>query len=245
MPALLDMVSIPGDTFNMGYPTSEAQRLNTESPQHLVTIKPFYMGKYAVTQAQWIAVARLAKVKQDLKPELSDFNGENRPVERVSWDDAIEFCARLGKKTGKKYRLPSEAEWEYACRAGTSTPFHFGETITTDLVNYDGNYPYPCAPKGKYREQTTDVGSFPPNAFGLYDMHGNVWEWCQDVWHENYNNAPTDGSAWETGRYRIQRAGSWDDYAKVCRCAYRDWDQAGGWWWDYGFRVAVFPGLSP
>jgi len=122
-------------------------------------------------------------------------------------------------------RLPSEAEWEYACRAGTTTPFYFGETITPDLVNYDGNYPYGKAPKGKYREETTPVGSFPPNAFGLYDMHGNVWEWCEDMWRENYKEAPTDGSVWETGGYyshcRLLRGGSWPYPAVWCRAASR------------------------
>ena len=245
---ILDMVSIPGGTFSMGSPASEADRYDNESPQHWVTVSAFYMGKYVVTQAQWKAVASLAKVNQDLNPDPSDFKGANRPVEQVNWEDAIEFCARLSKKTGKKYRLPSEAEWEYACRAGTSTPFHFGETITPDLVNYDGNNPYASAPKGKYREQTTDVGSFPPNAFGLYDMHGNVWEWCQDVWHENYAGAPTDGSAWEKGgdsECRVLRGGSWNLDAGYCRCAARDWFLPGSRWGYYGFRVAVFPRLSP
>jgi formylglycine-generating enzyme required for sulfatase activity len=119
----------------------------------------------------------------------------------------------LSKATGREYRLPSEAEWEYACRAGTTTPFHFGETITTDLANYNGNYTYGSGSKGQYRKQTTDVGSFPANAFGLHDMHGNVWEWCQDTWHENYNGAPTDGSAWvdenANQNRMILRGGSW------------------------------------
>jgi len=141
------------------------------------------------------------------------------------WDDAKAFCDRLSQHTGQTFRLPSEAEWEYACRAGTTTPFYFGETITPDLVNYDGNYPYGKAPEGKYRAETTPVGSFPPNAFGLHDMHGNVWEWCEDVWHENYEGVPTDGSAWETGRdhsYRLLRGGSWHDNAVWCRAALRD-----------------------
>ncbi|MFM6254295.1 MAG: formylglycine-generating enzyme family protein, partial [Dolichospermum sp.] len=121
---------------------------------------------------------------------------DNRPVEFVSWHEAVEFCARLSRIENKVYRLPTEAEWEYACRAGTTTPFHFGETITTDLANYCGYYTYGDGSKGQYREKTTDVGSFPPNPFVLHDMHGNVWEWCQDDWHENYINAPDDGSAW-------------------------------------------------
>ena len=174
----------------------------------------------------------------------SYFKGNNRPVEQVTWGDAVQFCQKLSQLTGRNYRLPSEAQWEYACRAGRSTPFHFGETITTDLVNYDGNYPYASAPKGKYREQTTNVGSFPPNAFGLYDMHGNVWEWCQDVWHENYNGAPTDGSAWEKGgdsQSRLQRGGSWSSNSRNCRCANRGRHQSGNWGALNGFRVAVSP----
>ncbi|MFM6071877.1 MAG: formylglycine-generating enzyme family protein, partial [Dolichospermum sp.] len=166
-------------------------------PQHEVTIKPFSMGKYPITQAQWQAVAALPQVNQELKPNPSRFKGAKRPVERVSWHDAVEFCARLSNHSQRPYRLPSEAEWEYACRAGTITPFHFGETITTELANYNGNNTYGDGPKGVYRGETTEVGSFKiANEFGLYDMHGNVWEWCQDDWHNNYEGAPTDGSAW-------------------------------------------------
>jgi formylglycine-generating enzyme required for sulfatase activity/predicted Ser/Thr protein kinase len=220
----LDMVEIPGGRFNMGSPASEAGRSSDESPQHQVTLSPFLMGKFTVTQAQWEAVASLPKVERDLKPDPSRFKGKNRPVERISWYDAVEFCARLSQKTGKTYRLPSEAEWEYACRAETTTPFHFGATITTDLANYNGNVTYGSAPKGKYRETTTDVGTFPPNAFGLYDMHGNVWEWCADVWHENYNGAPVNGSVWSAGgdnSRRILRGGSWDGSPRYCRSARR------------------------
>jgi formylglycine-generating enzyme required for sulfatase activity len=224
---VLEMVSIPGGTFQMGGTVD-----NWEQPVHQVTVKPFFMGKYPITQEQWQAVKG---------NNLSYFKGGKRPVENVSQQNAIKFCAKLSQKTGKNYRLPSEAEWEYACRAGTTTPFHFGETITPDLVNYKGNYPYASAPKGLYRQQTTPVGSFPPNAFGLYDMHGNVWEWCSDRWHDNYNGAPTDGSAWETGRSkeRVQRGGSWNDYAVGCRSAVRYWGALGGRDWLVGFRVAV------
>jgi formylglycine-generating enzyme required for sulfatase activity/uncharacterized caspase-like protein len=245
----LDMVSIPGGKFLMGSPESEEGRYDSESPQHTVTVPPFFMGKFPVTQAQWKAVAGFDKVKIDLEPDPSNFKGGNRPVESVSWDDAVEFCARLAKKTGKVYRLPSEAEWEYACRAGTTTPFYFGETITTDLANYRGTdweykgtiYPgnYGQAPKGEYREQTTDVGKFPANPFGLFDMCGNVWELCQDEWHENYNNAPTDGSAWLAGNdnQSLLRGGSWGSDPRHCRSANRlryaraDRDN------DVGFRV--------
>jgi formylglycine-generating enzyme required for sulfatase activity len=219
---VLEIVAIPGGNFWMGSPENEPERTNFESPQHLVTIQPFFMGKYPVTQSQWAIVAALEKVNIDLNPQPSYFKGDNRPVECVSWDDAIEFCARLSNKTGKTYRLPSEAEWEYACRARTTTPFYFGETITTDLANYDGNYTYGAGSKGEYRKQTTDVGKFPPNAFDLFDMHGNIWEWCQDAWHENYNGAPADGSPGITENdIRLLRGGSWYYAPRYCRSAFR------------------------
>ncbi|MEG4576049.1 formylglycine-generating enzyme family protein [Microcoleus sp. N3A4] len=228
----LEMVYIPGGIFIMGSPDNEARRYKQESPQHQVTVSAFYAGKYPITQAQWQAV---------MGDNPSFFKGAKRPVDKVLWQDAVEFCGKLSEKTGKKYRLLSEAEWEYACRAGTTTPFHFGETITPDLVNYDGNKPYAKAPKGLYRRQTTDVGSFPPNAFGLYDMHGNVMEWCSDRWHDRYNGAPTDGISWETGtdEDRVLRGGSWDFSAVLCRSAVRNWTSAVNWWWFKGFRVAV------
>ncbi|WP_416674625.1 SUMF1/EgtB/PvdO family nonheme iron enzyme [Egbenema bharatensis] len=227
----LEMVSIPGGSFQMGSPDGEG--VDDERPQHSVTVKPFLMGKYAVTQAQWKTVASFPKVERDLEPDPAHFQGDNRPVECVSWEDAIEFCTRLSQKTGREYRLPSEAEWEYACRAGTTTPFHFGETITTDLANYRRffwdykrkTYPgsYGVDPKGEFREQTTEVGNFPPNAFGLYDMHGNIWEWCLEHWHKNYSGAPIDGSAWidEDLSLRLLRGGSWNDHLWNCRSAER------------------------
>jgi len=228
---ILEMASIPGGSFLMGSPESEERRYHEwESPQHRVTIAPFYMGKYSVTQAQWQAVAELRPVKHELDPDPSRFKGANRPVESISWHDAVEFCARLSRETGRHYRLPSEAEWEYACRAGTTTPFHFGETITPDLANYDGDYIYGSGSKGVYRRETIDVGSFPPNAFNLYDMHGNVWEWCADPWHENYEGAPADGSVWESGgNYspRSIRGGSWGFNPRYCRSANRNWDAPG------------------
>jgi formylglycine-generating enzyme required for sulfatase activity len=195
---MLEMVSIPGETFSMGSPKTEQKRCGDESPQHRVTVEPFFMGKYPITQAQWKAVVDLSKVGENLTDDPCKFKGANRPVEGVIWHQAVEFCARLSKVTGKSYRLPSEAEWEYACRAGTTTPFHFGETITPDLANYNGNFTYRSEPKGQYRQETTEVGSFPPNAFGLYDLHGNVLEWCADSWHANYVDAPIDGSVWDT-----------------------------------------------
>ena len=193
----LEMMLIPSSKFMMGSPEDELERYSHESPQHQVTVQPFFMGKYAVTQAQWQVVASLPKVSRELNSDPSKFKGVNRPVEQVSWYDAVEFCDRLSRSTGKSYRLPSEAEWEYACRAGTTTPFHFGETMTSDLANYRATETYGAGVKGTYRGETTVVGSFEAaNAFGLYDMHGNVWEWCLDDWHDNYEGAPTDGSAW-------------------------------------------------
>ncbi|MBO1066628.1 MULTISPECIES: bifunctional serine/threonine-protein kinase/formylglycine-generating enzyme family protein [Nostocales] len=210
----LEMIAIPGGTFLMGSPENEAGRRDSESPQHQVTVPSFFMGKYQLTQAQYQAI---------LGTNPAFFKGNNRPVEKVSWNDAVVFCKKLNQNTGKNYRLPSEAEWEYACRAGTKTPFYFGDNITTDLVNYDGNYSYKSAPKGKYRQQTTGVGTFPPNAFGLYDMHGNVWEWCEDDWHENYINAPKNGSIWNSrsGNRKLLRGGSWFNSPDYCRSAFR------------------------
>jgi formylglycine-generating enzyme required for sulfatase activity len=193
------MVSIPAGSFLMGSPEGEIGRSEIEGPQHEVTLAAFWMARTPITQAQWREVASWQKQERDLDPDPSRFKGDNRPVERVSWLDAIEFCNRLSQRTGKNYTLPSEAQWEYACRAGTTTPFYFGPTISTDVANYDGNYVYGQGGRGAYREQTTDVASFPANPWGLYDMHGNVWEWCLDKWHNSYEGAPTDGSAWMEG----------------------------------------------
>jgi formylglycine-generating enzyme required for sulfatase activity len=237
---ILELVAIPGGTFTMGSPGDEKGRSDNEGPQHQVTVPAFLMGKYQVTQAQWRAVANLPKVDRDLNPDPSLFNGDNRPVEQVSWDDAVEFCKRLSKAAGRGFRLASEAEWEYACRAGTDTPFHFGPTITPDLANYNGNRTYGQGPKGIYRGQTTEVGSFPANAFGLYDMHGNVWEWCLDHWHDNYRGAPTDGRAWTTGgdsSRRLLRGGSWVNDPDGCRSAYRSRFTPGRRLDYLGFRV--------
>jgi formylglycine-generating enzyme required for sulfatase activity len=228
--AILEMIAIPGGRFAMGSPTTEAQREHNESPLHPVNISPFFMGKYPVTQEQWQVV---------MENNPSNFQGAKLPVEQVSWNDAVKFCQKLSQKTGKNYRLPSEAEWEYTCRARTTTPFHFGETITPDLVNYSG-CPYGFGQWGLYRGQTTDVRSFPPNAFGLYDMHGNVWEWCSDSWNNNYRDAPTDGSSWETGNeFRVRRGGSWNCNAALCRSAYRSGYGAGNHDSKIGFRVAL------
>jgi formylglycine-generating enzyme required for sulfatase activity len=237
----LEMMLIPGGTFIMGSPKEEENSMDSERPQHEVTIEPFFMGKYQVTQAQWRFVAQLPQVNRELEQDPSHFKGDNRPVEQVSWEDAVEFCDRLSQYTGRTYRLPSEAEWEYACRAGSAKPFAFGDTITTNEVNYDGNYTYGNAPKGEYRGRTTPVGTFQPNAFGLYDMHGNVWEWCQDSWHSNYKGAPTDGSAWldneESSNRKLLRGGSWYSDPEGCRSAYRNYFNLDYNGYNIGFRV--------
>ena len=244
----LEMVAIPGGKFIMGSPKEEKKSKDSERPQHQVTVKPFFMGKYQVTQAQWRAVASLPRVNRDLDPNPSRFKGDSRPVEKVSWDNAVEFCARLSKLTKRDYRLPSEAEWEYACRAKTKTPFYFGETITPDLANYNGNYTYGSGPKGVYREETTPVKQFPPNSFGLYDMHGNVWEWCADHWHDNYEGAPTDGSVWKIGgneTRRVLRGGSWGDQPRHCRSACRNDGIPDVRYINFGFRVVCVPARTP
>ncbi|MDB9467506.1 bifunctional serine/threonine-protein kinase/formylglycine-generating enzyme family protein [Dolichospermum circinale] len=227
---VLEMVAIPGGKFLMGSP--EGQGDDSEKPQHQVTVPPFFMGKYPVTQSQWERVADLPKVRIDLRSKPSHFQGANLPVENVSWHDAQEFCARLSKATGKLYRLPSEAEWEYACRANTTTPYYFGDTITTDLVNHRNKY-----------GQTTEVGKFPPNAFGLYDMHGNVWEWCEDGWHENYINAPiwpNSSIAWmSNNNNRVLRGGQWYLNPSYCRSASRSYNSGDRRNKDNGFRLVV------
>jgi formylglycine-generating enzyme required for sulfatase activity len=250
----LAMVSLLAGSFTMGSHEDEEGHSNRESPQHeVIFAEPFFMAKYPITQAQWRVVAAMPQVERELELDPSRFKGDDRPVEQISWYHAVEFCARLSQYTGRDYRLPTEAEWEYACRAGTTTPFHFGETITTDLANYRGTdwqigettYPgaYGDGPYGEYREETTEVGSFDvANAFGLYDMHGNVLEWCQDWWHENYEGAPNDGSAWlahedDAEEKRVLRGGSWDDYPALCRSADRGGYAPGVIVNGVGFRV--------
>ncbi|WP_353932535.1 bifunctional serine/threonine-protein kinase/formylglycine-generating enzyme family protein [Okeanomitos corallinicola TIOX110] len=239
---ILELIAISSGKFLMGSSQEEIESMDRGFPQHLVLIEPFLLGKYPITQAQWKAVSSLPKIQIDLDPDPSNFKGLNRPVEQISWYETQEFCARLSQKTGRLYRLPSEAEWEYACRAGTITPFYFGNTISTELANYNGEYIYGNGSKGIYRKETTDVGTFPANAFGLYDIHGNVWEWCQDGWYDNYIGAPNDGSAWlnenDNHPRRVLRGGSWSYRPVYCRSAYRinyppvSKDQ------NHGFRVA-------
>ncbi len=250
----LEMAYIPAGEFWMGEPDDEFQ--------HFVTVPQFFMGKYPVTQAQWLAVMG-DKNTSNFQDDF-DKNGDalKRPVERVLWNDAQEFCKKLSERTRKLYQLPSEAQWEYACRAVVPEekgealtkaiwnekyhqPFHFGETISTEIANYDGNYTYGKGSKGEYRKQTTPVDYFGiANRFGLCEMHGNVREWCLDHWHSTYENAPTDGSAWIEGGdsgLRVNRGGSWINAPRICRSAYRLNPIPGDRFNSIGFRVVCVP----
>jgi formylglycine-generating enzyme required for sulfatase activity len=262
----LEMVKINEGSFYMGTPEAEVQQVlleyqkhcndptcrkeaegqvNAGRPQHLVTVPAtFFIGKFEVTQAQWLAVAQLPKVRRDLPHKPSKFPGADRPVERVTWDEAVEFCARLSRKTGRTYRLPSEAEWEYACRAGMITQFAFGDTIIPDFINFDGRYPYGASRSGMFSSSTRPVGwgrGGIANAFGLYDTHGNVAEWCQDTWNAGYAKAPDDARAVAGGEkgYRVVRGGSWRDQAARCRSAAREKRLTTARLDTVGFRVVV------
>jgi formylglycine-generating enzyme required for sulfatase activity len=258
----LEMVAIPSGSFVMGASEEEEDSISRERPQHLVNVPAFFMGKYPITQAQYEAVMGTNPSRFKDKADSA-----SRPVEQVSWEDAQTFCRKLSELTEREYRLPSEAQWEYACRAMPSPPlplsegeggkkiyppFHFGETISTELANYNGKYIYGIGEKGEYRDETTPVGYFKvANEFGLYDMHGNVWEWCEDDWHDNYEGAPTDGSAWIDAKSKESnktshplRGGSWFSAPLNARSAYRrnvHLDSRGN---HIGFRVISFaPGL--
>jgi formylglycine-generating enzyme required for sulfatase activity len=238
---ILEMVYIPEGQFTMGSPEAEGKRYLKERPQRLVTTKPFFISKYPITQTEWKQIASLPEARQNLKLRPSRQGGKNHPVTQVSWFDAVDFCRYLSQKTGYKYSLPSEAQWEYACRAGSKTPFHFGETINCNLANYDANFPYRLEPKGVYRQKTVEVNTFPfANLFGLFDMHGNVWEWCLDNWHENYNNAPKNEDAWiddSNNHARVIRGGSWRNEPCLCRSSSRQFNYASETLNNIGFRV--------
>jgi formylglycine-generating enzyme required for sulfatase activity len=247
----LEMVAIPGGEFIMGSPPTERGHRDEEAPQRRVKVPPFYLGKYPVTQAQWRAIATRPKIPEDLNPEPSYLRGDDDlPVHSVNWHEAVEFCERLTQLVGGgvRYRLPSEAEWEYACRSGGTTPFHFGETITGNLANYNSSQRFAAEAPVTRREKTTPVGQFSPNAFGLYDMHGQVWEWCEDDWHDNYENAPVDGSAWlnknNSQQAKCLRGGSWINYPEDCRSANRFNDLRVVRFDVSGFRVMCWSGRS-
>jgi formylglycine-generating enzyme required for sulfatase activity len=253
----LEMVELNSGSFGMGSTEAEIdavvadyKRYNSratreafthEAPRHQVTVPGFYMGRYEVTQAQWKAV-------MGGLPDVG-FKGDDLPVERVSWNEAVEFCKKLTAKTGREYRLPTEAEWEYAARAGQPTPFAFGPTITPDIVNYNGEYPYGAAAKGANLQKTVPVGSLGvANAWGLFDLHGNVWEWCEDIWHESYQGAPTNGSAWLGGRdssRRVLRGGSWNGNGRYCRAAGRSRVGPGVRNLNLGLRVVISARTRP
>lgn len=229
----LELVSVPGGSFLMGSSPSDAGRYDNETPQHSVTLGSFWMGKYEVTQAQWKAI---------MGNNPSCFQSDDRPVEQVAWADAQEFCRRLSARTRKTYRLPSEAEWEYACRADTQTKFCCG-----DADSSLGGYAWYSLNSGG---TTHPVGQKAPNRWGLYDMHGNVWEWCEDFYHSSYAGAPQDGSAWtddptsvDLGNYngpaRVLRGGSWRDEARICRSAYRNLHYPAIRNYNHGFRVVL------
>ncbi|PZO42177.1 MAG: serine/threonine protein kinase [Pseudanabaena frigida] len=233
-PISLEMVHIPAGKFYIGSPTNEMEHSDEETPRHAIDIPPFFISRFPITQRQW-------KVLMDNNPAIFIGNGD-RPVESVSWEDVQSFCQKLIERSGKPYRLPSESEWEYACRAGTLTAFSFGETIAANLATYNASEPYKYAPKGIASASTTEVGSYPSNAFGLHDMHGNVWEWCEDNWHDDYDLLPKDGSAWTKGgdrSCRIVRGGSWRDPAHYCRSAKRSKNPANQGDRCTGFRIAV------
>jgi len=229
---------IPPGEFMMGSPEDEPERDDDEGPLHRVAFKKgFWLGETACTQTLWQAVT-------GVNPSRFKEDGLEHPVENVSWDDANGFIDRLNSLVpGIEARLPSEAEWEYACRAGTDSPFWFGRELTPDKANYDGTQPYNNGPKGEYREKTVPVKFFEQNPWGLYQMHGNVWEWCQDCWSGRFNKAPDDGSAREYGDRdsRICRGGSWFNEGLNLRSACRSIVLRGLGYDDRGLRLARGP----
>ncbi|MGF1454881.1 MAG: SUMF1/EgtB/PvdO family nonheme iron enzyme [Alphaproteobacteria bacterium] len=242
-----EMVVIPSGEFRRGSPDSEPGRGSNEGPQRTVRIGyQFAAGTYEVTWAEWEACVTDGGCN-GAGPEGAGgdygWGRGNRPVINVDWNDAQAYVQWLSRETGERYRLLSEAEWEYVARAGTTTPFYFGNTITPDQANYDGSYAYIGGPKGTYHKKTMPVGSYPRNAFGVHDMHGNVWEWVQDCWHENYNRAPRDGSAWMAANggncsRRVLRGGSWGSRPQILRSAIRNWSYPSYRFSRIGFRVA-------
>ena len=236
-----EMVVVPAGSFMMGSPPDEPERLSDEGPRHKVTIKqPFAVGKYAVTFAEWDACVADGGCG-GYKPSDQGWGRGDRPVINVNWDDAKAYVAWLSKKTGKTYRLPSEAEREYVARAGTTTPFWWGSSIAPDQANYDGSAAvYKGGGKeGEYRGKTVPVKSFQPNPWGLYQVHGNVYEWCEDCWNGDYNGAPTDGSVRTAGNCgrRVVRGGSWSGIPWYLRSASRDRGSSGLRGSGIGFRV--------
>jgi sulfatase modifying factor 1 len=224
---------IPPGRFMMGSPHTEAEREDNETQHEVSLTEGYWLGDTVVTQALWEVVTG---------ENPSHFKGPGRPVERVSWHDAVRFMRRLNaEQDDLGLRFPTEAEWEHGCRAGTQTPFSFGETITTDQVNYNGNYPYAGGKKGEYREETVEVKALPANSWGLYQMHGNVWEWCYD-WYGDYPTGPvTDPRGPKSGVVRVLRGGGWDYYGRGARSARRGHVTPDDRDFDFGFRLARGP----
>jgi formylglycine-generating enzyme required for sulfatase activity len=234
----MKMMLILGGTFQMGSLETEIDRSERESPQHSVTVSSFFMSEYPIAQAHWATVAQSQPIDINLEVSPAHFKGVDLPVEQINWFEALEFCRRLSRDSGRTYRLPTESEWEYACRAGTITPFHLGKIITDELVNYSGSEH--GSSEFKAEKATTPVNAFHPNAFGLYDMHGNVSEWCLDHWHNNYQDAPSNGSPWidlNDANLRVVRGGCKHNLARNCRSATRSFDVRTYKGNDIGFRV--------
>jgi formylglycine-generating enzyme required for sulfatase activity len=245
----LTMVNIPPGRFVMGSPPDEPERRDDEGPQHLLEMEGFWMGQTPITQAQW---------EQLMGTNPSRIQGDRadrdlRPVERVSWEEAMAFCAKLRERSGRYYGLPSEAQWEYACRAGTTTSFHCGATLISELANFRTAIPYGAAAEGDARGQTSAVDQFPANRWGLLDLHGNVWERCLDDWHSSYQGAPEDGRAWldrqgtrrrereGRGGDKLLRGGSWCNLPRYCRSAARNPPLPVFRNYNVGFRVCCLP----
>jgi formylglycine-generating enzyme required for sulfatase activity len=226
----LELVLIPAGKFMMGSPETEKERLEDEVQHEVTLTKPYWIGKYEVTQEAYERV---------MGNNPSWFVGGRNPVEMVSWDNAQEFCQKLSRRTRREARLPTEAEWEHACRAGRSTPFHTGETISTAEANYNGSYVYGSGAKGENRRNTMAVGSLASNAFGLYDMHGNVGEWCGDWFVEYAKGAQCDPPGAADGQLHVLRGGSWDVIPSYCRSACRYWGAPGRRYKITGFRVVI------
>ncbi len=234
-----EMVVVPSGSFTMGSPNSEDGRDDDESPRHRVRIEyPLAVGVYEVTFSEWEACVDAGGCGGYV-PGDGGWGRGNRPVIKVSWEDAQSYVRWLSAKTGHRYGLLSESEWEYVARAGTETPFHFGTTISTDQPNYNGNYTYGTGGRGLHRGKTLPVGSLRANAWGVHDLHGNVWEWVQDCYNDSYVGAPADGSAWESGNCdsRVLRGGSWDFFPWILRSAYRFGFTSGDRYYYIGFRV--------
>ena len=229
---------IAAGSFQTGSPSGELGR-GSDERQHEVTLtQGYWLGAHEVTQAQWQSV---------MGSNPSKFKGSRNPVEQVSWEDAMAFCKKLTEReflagrlpAGWRYTLPTEAQWEYACRAGTRSAFHYGNRLDSRMANFDGNYPYGGASTGEYRNKTVAVGSFQSNAWGLYDMHGNVWEWCSDRYGDYPSGSVVDPTGARSGSVRVNRGGSWFSGARFCRSAIRYGNSPGVRGNDLGFRLAL------